>query len=145
VGYTPSLASSVWVGYPNALKEMRSVHGVSVAGGTFPAAIWGEYMSSIKGSFCNDFKPPREPFVSSPFVGDYASNGGNRLGLSEEPDETEEEEPEEPEPSDEESTPDEGGAEFDPEQYESPPQDAPATETPPETPGGADQAPGNEP
>ncbi len=28
VGYTPKLSSSVWVGYPNALKEMRSVHGV---------------------------------------------------------------------------------------------------------------------
>ena len=38
VGYTPHLSSSVWVGYPNALVEMRSVHGISVAGGTFPAA-----------------------------------------------------------------------------------------------------------
>jgi len=26
VGYTPHLSSSVWVGYPNALTEMRSVH-----------------------------------------------------------------------------------------------------------------------
>ena len=36
-GYTPHLAAAVWVGYPDALREMRSVHGISVAGGTFPA------------------------------------------------------------------------------------------------------------
>src|SRR5437588_826629 len=40
VGYTPSMATAVWVGYPTALKEMRSVHGIQVAGGTFPAQIW---------------------------------------------------------------------------------------------------------
>src|SRR3954447_5214967 len=56
VGYTPNLASAVWVGYPNALKEMRAVHGISVAGGTFPAQIWGAYMKQAKGSDCNEFK-----------------------------------------------------------------------------------------
>jgi penicillin-binding protein 1A len=41
VGYTPQLATAVWVGYPNALKPMLSqYHGQAVAGGTFPAEIW---------------------------------------------------------------------------------------------------------
>jgi membrane peptidoglycan carboxypeptidase len=41
VGYTPQLATAVWVGYPNKLKPMLSeYHGQAVAGGTFPADIW---------------------------------------------------------------------------------------------------------
>jgi penicillin-binding protein 1A len=41
VGYTPQLATAVWVGYPNRLVPMLSqYHGQAVAGGTFPAEIW---------------------------------------------------------------------------------------------------------
>ena len=41
VGYTPQLATAVWVGYPNRLKPMLTeYHGDPVAGGTFPAEIW---------------------------------------------------------------------------------------------------------
>jgi penicillin-binding protein 1A len=41
VGYTPQLATAVWVGYPNRLKYMLTeYHGQAVAGGTFPAEIW---------------------------------------------------------------------------------------------------------
>jgi penicillin-binding protein 1A len=41
VGYTPELATAVWVGYPNRLKPMLTdYHGQAVAGGTFPADIW---------------------------------------------------------------------------------------------------------
>ena len=41
VGYTPQLATAVWVGYPNKLKPMLTeYHGEAVAGGTFPAEIW---------------------------------------------------------------------------------------------------------
>ena len=57
VGYTPHLAASVWVGYPNALVEMRSVHGISVAGGTFPAQIWQSFMTVAKGTDCDSFRP----------------------------------------------------------------------------------------
>jgi penicillin-binding protein 1A len=40
-GYTPQLATAVWVGYPNRLKYMLTeYHGQAVAGGTFPAEIW---------------------------------------------------------------------------------------------------------
>ncbi len=43
VGYTPQVATAVWVGYDPA-KPMTSVHGRSVTGGSFPAAIFGDLM-----------------------------------------------------------------------------------------------------
>jgi len=47
VGYTPQLVVAVWVGYPNELKPMlREFGGRPVAGGTLPALIWKEFMSS---------------------------------------------------------------------------------------------------
>ena len=60
VGFTPRLATATWVGYPDAQVQMKTeYHGGSVAGGTFPAEIWGDYMKSIKGKFCGDFKPAK--------------------------------------------------------------------------------------
>ncbi len=77
VGFTPRLATAVWVGYPNAQIEMRTeYHGGSVAGGTFPAEIWHDYMTKVKGKFCGDFKPPKEPFHATPFFGKYSRSGG---------------------------------------------------------------------
>ncbi len=47
VGYTPQLATAVWVGYPNKLVPMLTqYHGEAVAGGTFPALIWHAFMQS---------------------------------------------------------------------------------------------------
>ena len=43
-GYTPDLSTTVWVGYPSAEIPMESVHGIAVAGGTFPAEIWRRFM-----------------------------------------------------------------------------------------------------
>ncbi len=74
VGYTPTLAASVWVGYPNALKEMRGIHGIDVAGGTFPAQIWGAFMGRAKDG-CGDFRAPSHPVSFVPFYGKYASQG----------------------------------------------------------------------
>ena len=81
VGFTPRLATAVWVGYPNAQIEMRTeYHGGSVAGGTFPAEIWHDYMTKVKGKFCGDFKPPKEPFHATPFFGKYSRSGGKGTG-----------------------------------------------------------------
>jgi penicillin-binding protein 1A len=74
-GYTPHLAAAVWVGYPDALREMRSVHGISVAGGTFPAEIWGKFMKVAKGPFCGDFPQPRSSIQWSPFFSKYNGQG----------------------------------------------------------------------
>jgi penicillin-binding protein 1A len=75
VGYTPHLSASVWVGYPNALVEMTSVHGISVAGGTFPAQIWNSFMTVAKGADCDTFRPSVDSPEFSPFYGEYASTG----------------------------------------------------------------------
>jgi penicillin-binding protein 1A len=73
-GYAPSLAAAVWVGYPNALKEMRSVHGVSVAGGTFPTQIWHDFMSAAHKD-CKPFPQPTQPARFSTFYGRNSSSG----------------------------------------------------------------------
>ncbi len=43
VGYVPQVATAVWVGHEPA-KPMTNVHGRSVTGGSFPAAIFGDLM-----------------------------------------------------------------------------------------------------
>jgi penicillin-binding protein 1A len=43
-GYTPNLSTVVWVGYPQGEIPMKSVHGISVTGGSFPAEIWRRFM-----------------------------------------------------------------------------------------------------
>ena len=59
VGFTPRYATAVWVGYPKDDIPMSSLYyGGPVDGGTFPAEMWGDYMSRIKGDFCEDFTPP---------------------------------------------------------------------------------------
>ncbi len=74
VGYTPTISSAVWVGYPDALREMRSVHGIEVAGGTFPAQIWHNYMLTALGT-CTDFPQPSSQIDWQPFFGKYAKSG----------------------------------------------------------------------
>ena len=62
VGFTPELATCVWIGYPNKLVEMDDVHGIEVTGGSFPAKIWAEYNKKILADV-----PPSE-FVGDDFV-----------------------------------------------------------------------------
>jgi penicillin-binding protein 1A len=84
IGYTPQLSTAVWVGYPNELRSMTSVHGISVAGGTFPAEIWHDYMEVglhrpeiNRGEFCPAFPEPRDPVEWIPFHGTYSSDSGS--------------------------------------------------------------------
>jgi penicillin-binding protein 1A len=73
-GYTPNLETTVWVGYPRAEIPMTNVHGIAVAGGTFPATIWKLFMESALGSsHVYDFPEPKHPPVWKPFTrGQYA-------------------------------------------------------------------------
>ena len=60
-GYTPRLGTTVWVGYPRGKVPMTSVHGISVAGGTFPAQIWRLFMDSAIGQLEPvDFPEPND-------------------------------------------------------------------------------------
>jgi penicillin-binding protein 1A len=147
VGFTPRLSSAVWVGYPDSQVHMKTeYHGGPVAGGTFPAEIWGDYMKAAKGKFCGEFKPPVVPARFSPFFGKYSRMGGN---------ETDDEQgggtqfgpgPAAPSPKDKRKG--DGGdkkkdkGNFDPDSYESPPQGSPAPATPPsQEPAGGAPAP----
>jgi len=77
IGYTPHLATGVWVGYPDELRSMYSVHGVSVAGGTFPAMIWHDYMQVALDGHCDYFPEPEDPVEWTPFNGEYSSSYGS--------------------------------------------------------------------
>jgi penicillin-binding protein 1A len=76
IGYTPTLATGVWVGYPDELRSMTSVHGISVAGGTFPAEIWHDFMS-VALEECETFPEPEEPVEWIDFNGEYTSSYGS--------------------------------------------------------------------
>ncbi|MGI8727491.1 MAG: transglycosylase domain-containing protein, partial [Solirubrobacterales bacterium] len=76
VGYTPDLATSVWVGFPDEARSMEGVHGINVAGGTFPAQIWGDYMAQAKES-CKGFSKPSTPFQPTPFYGEFSTGKGS--------------------------------------------------------------------
>jgi penicillin-binding protein 1A len=73
-GITPTLSGTVWVGYPQAEIPMTSVHGISVAGGTFPAQIWRLFMEEAIGSTPErDFPEPQsEPIWHEFTAGEYA-------------------------------------------------------------------------
>lgn len=78
VGYTPQLTTAVWVGYPERRIPMTSVHGIQVAGGTFPAQIWQRFMSAAhEGLPVKDFELPRhelETVIINPKTGLLAAS-----------------------------------------------------------------------
>ncbi|MEA2485877.1 MAG: penicillin-binding protein, partial [Actinomycetota bacterium] len=75
-GYVPQLTTVVWMGYPVAHVKGRAaftpqmqfcadtvlcrpVHGINVAGGTFPAMIWAKYMgAAVQGLPVRQFVAP---------------------------------------------------------------------------------------
>jgi penicillin-binding protein 1A len=78
VGFSPRLATSTWVGFPQGRVPMGPLfHGANVDGGTFPAEIWGRYMKAAAGKFCGKFKPPKEKFRSKRFRGQNGQQQGS--------------------------------------------------------------------
>jgi penicillin-binding protein 1A len=146
VGFTPRLATAVWVGFPGSAKiSMNGLfHGANIDGGTYPAQIWGEYMRKAKGKFCGDFRQPKEPFHSQPFFGHYSRSGKDESDDPADPGTGSTTQPEQAPESNGDGNGNRRGngggnddAAFDPNQYESPPQGPPETESP----GGGTQAP----
>jgi len=71
-GITTNASTVVWVGYPNAKIPMTAVHGIRVAGGTFPATIWRLFMVPAFGKHPpRDWPLPENPVVWIPFNGQY--------------------------------------------------------------------------
>jgi penicillin-binding protein 1A len=120
VGYTPHLSTAVWVGYADPPQEMTSVHGITVAGSTFPSGIWNDYMTVAHGDACDDFPVP-PPFESEPFFGTFASQHDDAEPVDEEKDEDGDGKPDKP-----------ADGEVDPDEYARPPQEP---EQPDPTPG----------
>ena len=137
VGYTPKLSSAVWVGYPDSQVRMYTeYHGGSVAGGTFPAEIWGDYTRAVMGGYCEDFPAPTQPMTFTKFYGKYASSGRSSSSTgtydpsaTPTPSATDEEAVEPATTAAPEGTTETedqaGGNGYDPSLYESPPQEAP--------------------
>jgi penicillin-binding protein 1A len=71
VGFTPRLATSVWIGHATDRRTL----GDGAAGGEVAAPIWGQYMKVAHGKYCGDFAKPKHAFVSTPFFGKYAKTG----------------------------------------------------------------------
>jgi penicillin-binding protein 1A len=70
VGYTPNLSTATWMGYPNASISMPGVQG-----GSYPAAIWHDYMNVAHGKDCGSFPQPKHKVSFTPFFGHYSSTG----------------------------------------------------------------------
>ncbi len=76
-GYLPNLEATVWVGYPQGEIPMENVHGISVAGGSFPAEIWRLFMErAVRYSPAKDWSLPKSFPVWKYFErGAYAIKG----------------------------------------------------------------------
>jgi penicillin-binding protein 1A len=73
-GYTPELATAVWMGYTRAEIPLDSVHGIAVTGGSFPAEMWRLFMEpALEGREPASFPEPRAwPEWKSFTRGEYA-------------------------------------------------------------------------
>jgi len=81
VGFTPNYSTAVWMGYPNddgIRRSMYNVHGVTVAGGTFPASIWADFMRVVvaRDGGSGSFPLPNNPVSWSPFSSDFTRAAG---------------------------------------------------------------------
>jgi len=67
VGYTPQLATAVWMGNVAGEVPMRNVAGINVQGGSFPARIWNAYMSAALAPLRSvPFVPPDPSQIPAP-------------------------------------------------------------------------------
>lgn len=46
VGYTPQLSTAVWVGHPEAARELKDSAGRNITGGSVPSRIWAQFMKA---------------------------------------------------------------------------------------------------
>jgi penicillin-binding protein 1A len=75
VGFTPKLATAVWVGYPQGNIGMSNGFGGSLA-----APIWHDFMSSASGGYCGDWSSPSTSWQGTAFVGPHSASGPSSSG-----------------------------------------------------------------
>ena len=80
VGFTPYMATAVWIGWPEA-KVPVEIRGTGITGGSYPAEIWGRYMRAWhEGLDERDFVDPDPITRSSRYLRvdrKYDSSGGS--------------------------------------------------------------------
>ena len=67
-GYSPKLATAVWVGYPNETESMANGFG-----GTLAAPIWHDFMLAASDGYCGDFTAPSVLWHGTQFVGSFSA------------------------------------------------------------------------
>jgi penicillin-binding protein 1A len=76
-GYTRQLSTVVWMGYPKGEIPMLDVHGVAVAGATYPVPIWHEYMAAaLANRPAIDFPAPNAYPIWRPLTRGYYGSLG---------------------------------------------------------------------
>jgi penicillin-binding protein 1A len=76
-GYTPQLETTVWMGYQAGEIPMLNVHGIAVAGGTFPAQIWRLFMEeALKNDPTRNFLLPNSYPTYIDWHGEWQYSGG---------------------------------------------------------------------
>ncbi len=125
-GFTTSLNTAVWVGYPGSTQSMSSVAGYGpMFGGKAPALIWHDFMqTAMQGRKCEEFPEPKEPFEGKPFFGEYASSGAP--GGGDDPLAKDGEDATDTTTEKDDEKKDKADKKYPPSQYESPPQTTPA-------------------
>jgi penicillin-binding protein 1A len=70
VGFNDKLTVAVWVGYPDSARPMQTEYrGQPVAGGTYPAEIWRDFMLSFRKIQDARGKPDDQPDQTVPVPG----------------------------------------------------------------------------
>jgi penicillin-binding protein 1A len=76
-GYTPTLETTVWMGYPQGEIPMLDVHGAAVSGPTLPATAWRLFMEhALAGTPDLAFPEPVSPAQFEPWRGSHAVAAG---------------------------------------------------------------------
>ncbi|MBF6618926.1 MAG: penicillin-binding protein [Patulibacter sp.] len=77
-GFTPKMATAVWVGYPESTRTIRATSraGANIQGASVSAPIWKDYMAKARGGYCGDFKG-LVPFSGSKGTGKYATSSSS--------------------------------------------------------------------
>lgn len=80
VGFTPYLATAVWIGSPDDNDEVR-IQGRGITGGSYPAEIWARYMRAWhEGLEERDYEDPERITRSGKYLRvdrNYDSGGGS--------------------------------------------------------------------
>ncbi len=80
VGMTSNLATAVWMGAPEGKIPMRSVGGITVFGGTYPARIFHDFTERLVGRSVPSVLPAAGPVCSRP--GTFVTDAGRSVATA---------------------------------------------------------------